>query len=231
MHVLIVEDEPVIAQRLVRQISEILADRLTRIKHFDTLDDASDYLADNPVDLVFLDLNLYGEDGFELLKIATAGSFHTIIVSAYAERAITAFEHGVLDFIAKPFAKARLEQAINRLFDATGRNEQGIRKLCIKKTGMIELVEVDTIDHLSASGHYCEVFFDGKCVLHDKPIERIETLLPANFARVHRSHIVNMNKVQRLIIEPGSKYAVELLNGTKLPVGRTRYGEIKQKLQ
>jgi two-component system response regulator LytT len=87
MQVIIVEDEPVIAQRLERQISPILGDKLNKLRWFDNLDDARDHLAEHTIDLLFLDLNLYGDDGFELLKTVTADSFHTIIVSAHADYA------------------------------------------------------------------------------------------------------------------------------------------------
>lgn len=230
MQVLIVEDEPVIAERLKRQIGEILGEKLTRCQWFDTLDDARDYLADNVVDLLFLDLNLYGENGFELLKDATAGSFHTIIVSAHADQAIKAFEFGVLDFVAKPFTQARLAKAIERMQNLQLRSDYSARLLSIKKAGAIELLEVESIDYITACGHYTEIFCQGKVHLHDKSIERLQALLPANFERIHRSHIVNMNQVKRLLVEPGSKYGIELKSGTVLPVGRTRYSQIKEKL-
>ena len=102
MNIVIVEDEPVIAQRLARQIKAIDALNSAKLKHFDTFDDAQAYLEENLIDLLFLDLNLHGVSGFDLLKSVAAASFHTIIVSAYAEQAIKAFEYGVVDFVAKP---------------------------------------------------------------------------------------------------------------------------------
>lgn len=230
MQVMIVEDEPVIAQRLRRQVTEILGNKLSRIVHFDTLDDARDHLSDNVIDLLLLDLNLYGENGFELLKTVTADSFHTIIVSAHAEQAIKAFEYGVLDFVAKPFDQERLTLAIERMLSKQQSSNYAPRKLSIKKAGIIELIEVADISHINASGHYTEVFCHRQSYLHDKSIERLYQLLPANFERIHRSHIVNMNCVKKLQIEPGSKYTVELNDGTVLPVGRSRYPDIKAKL-
>ena len=115
MDIVIVEDEPVIAQRLQRQVKEILVDQQPNIKWFDNFDDAQSYLFEQPLDLLILDLNLHGVDGFELLKTVSAESFHTIIVSVYAEKAITAFEYGVVDFVAKPFNFERLQQALLRV--------------------------------------------------------------------------------------------------------------------
>ncbi|MCJ8270572.1 MAG: response regulator [Psychrosphaera sp.] len=127
MQVVIVEDEPVIAERLERQISQILGEKLGKIIWFDDLDDAQEHLAEHSIDLLFLDLNLHGDDGFDLLKTVTADSFHTIIVSAHADQAIKAFEIGVLDFVAKPFTQQRLEQAINRMLTQEQRADYGSR--------------------------------------------------------------------------------------------------------
>lgn len=232
MHILIVEDEPIIAQRLTRFVNQILEDKLTKLHWIDTIDDAEQYLSENTIDLLLLDLNVYGDNGFDLLKTYTAASFHTIVVSAYAEQAIHAFEYGVLDFVAKPFNLERLIQAIERFTSQAQRQDFSGRFLSIKKAGQIELVAIADIDYISASGHYSELYHheNQQKSLHDKSIERLQQLLPANFERIHRSHIVNMNQFKRLIIETGGKYAIELKSGVQLPVGRTHYSRIKQKL-
>lgn len=237
MHVLIVEDEPMIAQRLQRQISQILADKLNKLKHFDNLDDAQEYIVEQTIDLLFLDLNLHGANGFDLLKSVTAASFHTIIVSANADEAIKAFEYGVLDFVAKPFTKARLEQAINRVLDTHMRQDYGIRYLSVKQAGQIRLIEISQISHIIAAGHYSECVFNGESCLHDKSIQKLLALLPPNFEQIHRSYLVNMNNVSGLSSEPGSKYNLILMsgpldrsNGQQLPVGRRHIARIKAKL-
>lgn len=230
MHVLIVEDEPIIAQRLQRQVKQILGDQLDRLTWYDNLDDAELFISENVIDLLLLDLNLHGENGFELLKRMTAESFHTIIISAYFDKAIHAFEYGVLDFIAKPFNLERLAQAIARYQHTNSHSHYTARYLSVKKSGQIELIAIADIDYISASGHYSELYCGNNSSLHDKSIEKITNLLPKNFERIHRSYLVNMNRVKRLIVEAGSKYSIELRNGTILPVGRTRYANIKQKL-
>lgn len=229
MHIVIVEDEPVIAERLHRQISNILGDRLDRLKHFDNLDDARDYLDGKIIDLLFLDLNLRGEDGFELLKIVTAASFHTIIVSACTGEAVKAFEFGVLDFVAKPFTQTRLEQAITRMLDVNLRQDYGVRYLSVKQAGVIKLVEVSRIDYIVAAGHYSELMVGGKTHLHDKSVDKLLAILPPNFERVHRSYIANMNKVKSLFADPGSKYYLEFRDERQIPIGRSRFKQIKNR--
>jgi two-component system response regulator LytT len=230
MHVIIVEDEPAILRRLERQVSELMGEKLDKLKCFSNLNDAQDYINHQAIDLLFLDLNLRGENGFNMLSTLTASSFHTVIVSAYAEKAIQAFEYGVLDFIAKPFTKARLEQAINKLSDRHLRQDYGIRYLSVKQTSVTQLIEINQIDFIAASGHYSEIFFNDTTRLHDKPIQKLLPLLPLNFEHIHRSYIVNMNKVRYLKNEPGSKYSLELSNGKILPISRSHYAKIKDKL-
>src|SRR5688572_31129759 len=112
MKILIVEDEPVLAQRLARFCREILGGQLESLRVASMFSEASARLDESPIDLLLLDLNLHGRDGMQLLASSVAGSFHTIIVSANTEQALRAFEYGVIDFVPKPFSRERLEQAL-----------------------------------------------------------------------------------------------------------------------
>src|SRR5688572_16580366 len=114
MRILIAEDESVIARRLERMVKEILGERAGSVAVKESLADAGEYLFEKPIDLLLLDLNLNGEDGYDLLKLAAAGSFQTIVVSANSDRALEAFQYGVLDFVPKPFDLERLKRALDR---------------------------------------------------------------------------------------------------------------------
>ena len=120
LRIALVEDEEIVARRLQRLLGRVLGDRRTSITRLTNLHDALDYLADHPIDLLFLDLDLGGEDGFRLLGEAVAASFHTIIVSARHDQALRAFEYGVVDFVAKPYTEDRLRQAIERVTHREG---------------------------------------------------------------------------------------------------------------
>lgn len=233
MNVVIAEDEPLLQQRIARFVGEILGEQLDKLTVFLTLADAQDYLAQNETDVLLLDLNLQGQNGFDLLKMQLAKAFHTIVISAYADKAIEAFEYGVLDFIAKPCSKTRLQTALNRLTDNTLRSHYGCRYLSVKKSSAIELVTVSDIVYIQADGHYTQLFLKSspQPVLHSKSIENIVTLLPEQFERVHRSYIVNMNFVKRLIIESGSRYFVQLQQDNLIPVGRTKFAVLKSRLE
>jgi two-component system response regulator LytT len=239
MRIVIVEDEPLIQQRIKRLTLEILSEQQPKIICFSDIDDADDYLRENTIDLLLLDLNLMGRDGFELLKVNVAAAYHTIVISAYADKALTAFEFGVLDFIAKPFDRERLAKAFNRLLENSQKSYYGCRFLSVKKQGVIELIPVADIAFIQAEGHYSLLnLYSGEPLLekdvasptylHSKNIEKIMMLLPTSFLRVHRSYIVNMNNVKRIIIKEGGRYTLQIDDDLELPVGRTKYKEVKE---
>src|SRR5688572_2670748 len=140
VRVLIVEDEPLLAQRLERLCREILGQRLESVRIVTVFSDARARLTESPIDLLLLDLNLHGRDGMELLASSVAGSFHTIVVSANTDQALRAFEYGVMDFIAKPFTRERLEQALQRVVDREARAASAAKFLAARKHGKVELV-------------------------------------------------------------------------------------------
>jgi len=230
MHVLIVEDEPVIARRIARLTRSILDDADLAIETAGHLDAAQAALDRDDIDLLFLDLNLHGADGFDLLKTSVAGAFHTIVISAYTDRAIEAFELGVLDFIGKPFGRERLAQALRRL-RTDARTDPSARYLAVRTNRRVTLIDVERVHYLQGAGSYSElVLRDGSTELHDKPLKRLVTLLPSDFVRIHRSYVVRMSAVAHFHTREGSRYAVELHDGTTLPVGRTRVDAVRDRL-
>lgn len=229
MRILIVEDEPLVAQRLRREVGIFFGAHLQRVALCDTLADTRAILREEQFDLVLLDLNLHGEDGFKLLDTAGRASFNTIVVSAYAERALTAFDVGVLDFVAKPFSQARLVQAFQRHLDSGAAART--RKLLVRRLGDIELVEIASISHVVADGHYAEIALaDGSTRFHDKPIEKLLESLGAGFLRVHRSYAVNLTHVLRLTVAPGGRYGIDTRFAKSIPVSRSLYPEVKAAL-
>ena len=230
MRILIVEDEPIIARRIARLTRSILDDADLSIETAAQLDTAHDALLERDIDLLFLDLNLHGADGFDLLKTSVAGSFHIIVISAYTDRAIEAFELGVLDFIGKPFGRERLARALQRLH-TDARAAPPARYLAVRTSGRVTLVDVERVRYLQGAGSYSElVLRDGSTELHDKTLKRLVTLLPNDFVRIHRSYVVRMSAVTHFHTREGSRYAVELHDGTTLPVGRTRVEAVRNRL-
>jgi len=228
VRLVIVEDELTVAVRLERLARKLLGDQLISLHVFHTLDDANDHIASEAVDLLLLDLNLSGRDGFELLRIITAKSFHTIVVSAYAERALEAFEYGVLDFVKKPFTQARLEKALDR-YDSSFR-QQLTRYLAVKRRGVVEPIELERVHYFRGANVYSEVVLqDGSVLLHDKSLSRLEQVLPEHFERVHKSYIANLSKVA-CIRQTGNNSELKMVCGACVPVSRSLIKTIKKQL-
>lgn len=230
MNILIVEDESRIAKRIERMTRAFFGNTLQSLKHIDNLNEALQFIENSALDLVLLDLNLNGENGFDLLTTAVSKSFHTIIISAYRDQAITAFQYGVLDFVPKPFNRERLEQALHRIISKEKIETNEIKFLAIKKRHRIQLVPIHDVLYIKGAGAYTELFLtDGKKELHDKSLEKLEQLLSHTFERIHKSYLVKMSEVKEIVVKSGSKYMAELKNGELLPVGRTKYKDIKAK--
>lgn len=227
MRLLIVEDEPLQAARLQRLSQELLGDQLVSLRTVNTLLEAEVWVDEREVDLCLLDLNLRGQSGFDLLGHCNAGAFHTIVVSAEVARAVQAFEFGVVDFVAKPFTKARLGAALTRYGDAASAGRQ-LALLAFKMAGELRTRPLADTTYFQADGNYTQVHFaDGSDQLHSKSLGQIEPLLPGEFVRIHRSYVVRHALISKLLSSPGSRYEAELSNGVRLPVSRQRFAELK----
>ena len=230
MRILIVEDEPVVARRLERLLQEEAGAEISRLTVLRTLAAAQAHLAEASVDVVFLDLNLNGRDGFDLLRETVAGAFHTVVVSAHTDRALDAFEIGVLDFVGKPFDAERLRTTLERI-RGVRRAEHAATALAIRAPGRIDLVPVAEVAYVQAAGAYAElVLRDGSRRVHDKSLDQLLAVLPPTFERVHRSFLIRLDEVVRLRTREGSRYAAVLASGEEIPVGRTRYKALKARL-
>jgi DNA-binding LytR/AlgR family response regulator len=231
MRILIVEDEEMVARRLERLLREILADRPFTLRRAASVAAALEGVAGGAIDLLLLDLNLSGRSGFQVLREAVSRSFQTIIVSAHEEQAIRAFEHGVTDFVPKPFSEARLRKALDRYFERDGSIRESLRYLAVRRAGQLRTIRIDEVVYLQGAGDYAELHCrDGSTHLHDKSLTELEGLLPARFLRVHRSYVANLAYIELLRNEPGARYSLRLTTGEEIPVGRTRVAALRERL-
>jgi two-component system, LytTR family, response regulator LytT len=230
MKVAIVEDEPAIARRIERLTRDILDDRVQSVVSFRTLEDAEEALAVSPIDVLLLDLNVSGQDGFQLLRRAVSQSFHTIVISANTDRAMEAFHLGVIDYLGKPFTRDRLSRALDRVTGAAPCTPSP-RVLAIRKREGIVLVQTADVLFAKAAGPYTELHLrNGAAELHTKSLEAMMTVLPDAFQRVHRSYIVRLSEIDRLIAREGTRYEIHLRSGQRIPVGRTRHRQLREQL-
>jgi two-component system response regulator LytT len=226
----IVEDEATIARRIARLTHEILGPDAGETVIALDLDEARAALA-TPARILILDLNLEGDDGFALLRESSSGACDTIVISAQRERAIEAFDYGVRDFVTKPFGRERLEQALFRVLSPTTRAEAPLRFLGVRRRGSLEFISIDEVRYVRGAGTYSElVLRNGATALHAKLLDQLESVLPPDFVRIHKSYIADLRHVRRLVVSEGSRYEVVLDDGTALPVGRTRARALRARL-
>jgi two-component system, LytTR family, response regulator LytT len=174
-----------------------------------------------------LDLNLNGENGFDLLQGAVAGSFHTIVVSANEDQALRAFEYGVLDFVPKPVSEERLEKALNRVRDANYAGKHA-KYLPIRKPRGVALIPLEEVAYFRGDGNYVEIRLKtGVSEYHRQTLDSLAKVLPPQFSRIHRSYIVDRRGVKCVISHGGGMYDVELESGAKLPLSRIHYKDFK----
>lgn len=230
MNILIIEDEPAIARRTLRLTQSILGDQIQGIHICNSVESGLAYLEEQQIDLLLLDLNLHGADGFSILQQMVAAPFHTIIISAYKEKAITAFEYGVLDFVPKPFNQDRLAKAFERFQKSNEESNTTTKFLAIQKKGRYQMMAIDDLLYVKGAGIYAELIFkDGNKEIHNKTLDKLSHLLPSNFDRIHKSYIINNQEIEELLVEPGSKYTLVLNGDIQIPISRSKYKPLREK--
>ena len=227
---MIIEDHPDSALHLeeILLIQKLIP--VKKIKIFDSLFTAEYYIRDHSVDILFLDLDLRGEDGFSILKSLKELAFKTVIVSGYTERAIEAFEYGVLDFIPKPASPKRLEKSIKLLLQNRFRFLQNPSIYAKQEDTLINIFLSDII-YIEAEGDRSFIkhinkgrFFTGK------NISSLQSLLPDDFYRAQKSYIINLNRVEEIISERGGKYSARMNNGEMISVSRKNIKDLKNRI-
>ncbi len=230
IRILMIEDEPLVAKRLKRFVENSLFEA-HEISHVDSVSNAHRFLEKNEVQLLLLDLNLHGQNGFEVLTPFLNKSFHTIVVSAYTDKALEAFEHGVLDFIGKPFTQQRVQKAVDRFLSFEQSGTGASQRLAVRMKGGIEFIQVAEISFVRAAGIYCEIVMNhGAEILYDKPLNKLLQLLPSHFLRVHRSYAVDLEKIRSISRIKHNQYAVDLSSGASVPISREMREEIGDRL-
>lgn len=230
MRILIVEDESVAARGLEKLLREIYGKEITSLKLESSLIGSECFLEEHSVDLVFLDLNLDGREGFDLLRNIISQSFHTIIVSGMTEKALQAFEFGVLDFVPKPIKKERLEKALQKWKNAAA-NSRYTKFLSVRKEDKTEIISLKDISYIQGQDNNTIIHRKNQATdTHRKTLDSLSKILPSHFFRIHKSYLVNLREAKFLKSNGGGKYTLELKNGNALPVSRKIYSELKKRM-
>jgi two-component system response regulator LytT len=229
VRVVIVEDEAVVARRLARMVHNIVGDHGS-IKVAASVPDAVELIQASAFELLFLDLRLHGQDGFQLLEQAAASPSQTIVVSGHHGEALRAFDYGVADFVAKPWSEGRLRLAIDRATGGDDATHRRAQRLVIRKAGQLQTLDVADLLFVQAADDYSELhLLDHSVHLHEKSLAALEKLLPVRFARVHRSFIADLTRARGLRTASGKPFLV-LDDERLVPVGRSYRTAVRQRL-
>jgi two-component system LytT family response regulator len=186
-------------------------------------------------ELVFLDVQMPECDGFDVLEqLGSEMPPALVFVTAHDQYALRAFEAGALDYLLKPFDNARFERALNR---AKQRIEQGkeaprkIERLAIKNAGQVLFQKISEIDWIEAADYYVCLHVGTRTHLLRRSMSDLDQELEhATFCRIHRSAIVNLERVRQLEISEDGGTDVVLNTGTKLPLSRRYRKELQARL-
>jgi Response regulator of the LytR/AlgR family len=212
---LIVDDEPP-ARNLIQEYLEDV-DRIEPIGECTNGREAIEAINDEVPDLVFLDVQMPGLDGFDVLEQIDVLP-DIIFSTAYDEYAIEAFDAGAVDYLLKPYSKARFRKAVDRalerfdqddeeyadrlatlLQEAKSGAEESPERLYVRRGDKIIPVDPDDVRWIEAAGDYSKLHADEKTYLSSMGIGELEDRLdPARFMRVHRSHILAFPAVDHL---------------------------------
>jgi two-component system LytT family response regulator len=185
-------------------------------------------------DLLFLDIQMPGYNGFELLEQVKDQVKHIVFITAHKEYAIEALRKGAFDYILKPFDSDELKNCLERILKGQGRNQpeknaRTVIELSVK-TG-IHYIKQEDIVFLEASGSYTEFHLDnGVRHLVSKSMKAYETQLdPELFYRCHNSYIINIQKVKQYIHTEG--LFAEMSGGKKVSIARSKKDEFLEKIK
>lgn len=176
-------------------------------------------------DLLFLDVQMPEIDGFDVLEmLGGAMPAAVIFVTAYDQYALRAFEAGALDYLLKPFDNARFERALERaklrIAGARG-SVRKIERLAVKSTGEVAFVKIAEIDWIEAADYYSCLHVGTKTHMLRRSMAELESELdPAVFCRVHRSSIVNLERVRGLKVSEDGEHDILLENGERVRLSR-----------
>jgi two-component system, LytTR family, response regulator len=247
--VLVADDEPLARERLAGLLSQ--EPDIEVVGQARDGEEAVTAIHDDSPDLVFLDVQMPQMNGFDVIEAVGSDKMPLVIfVTAYDQHALKAFQVRALDYLLKPFDRERFKDALSRARKQLERDENGdlgrrllalvkdLRRdqpksdrLVVKSGGRLFFLRTDEIDWVEAAGNYVRLHVGPGSHLLRETMNAIEGRLdPEKFFRIHRSRIVNMERIQELQPWLNGEYAVLLRTGTRLTLSRGYREKLQDRL-
>ncbi len=246
---IVVDDEPIARERILSLLQQ--EDDVEVIGECSDGAQAVSSIQHHAPDLVFLDVQMPGVDGFGVIDAVGAERMPTVIfVTAYDEYALRAFEVHALDYLLKPFGRDRFQEALKHVRESLERRRAGdlgrrllalvndikperpkLERLVVKSGGRVFFLRTDEIDWIEAAGNYVRLHLGDESHLFRETMNRMESRLDGRrFARIHRSRIVNTERIKELQPWFNGEYVVILRNGTRLTLSRGYREKLQEQL-
>ncbi|HRH41235.1 MAG TPA: LytTR family DNA-binding domain-containing protein [Pyrinomonadaceae bacterium] len=236
---LIVDDEPIARDRVRRMLRE--ESDIEIVGESGNGKEAVAFINENKPDLVFLDIQMPEMTGFEALQEINPNKTPAIIfVTAYDQYAIQAFDVHAIDYLLKPFNRERFKRAVERAREQVEKSTSGkidqrlaslladltnskkyLERLVVKSVGRVFFLRTDEVDWIEAAGNYAKLHVGREGHLIRETMNGLESKLnPDKFLRIHRSTLVNIDRIKELNPLFSGDYTVMLKNGTELTLSR-----------
>jgi len=239
---LVVDDEPVARDRLVRLLEQ--QDDVDLVGQCSNGLETVTAIEQLAPDLVFLDVQMPEMDGFEVVRALDAGRVPAVVfVTAFDEYAVRAFEVHALDYLLKPFSSVRFRATLAHARDQLDRHRAGdlgrrllelaptlwnktdapksAERLLVRSTGRVHFVRTADIDWCEAAGNYVRLHVGEESYLFRETMNGLESKLdPQHFVRIHRKTIVNVERIEELRSSLGGECTIHLRNGARLTLSR-----------
>lgn len=237
---IIIEDEPQAVKTLRLMMGEYYPD-IKILADFDRVSKAAEFIQEHNPSFVFLDVQLNGETGIDLVNYVSRDDvgYEIIFTTAYSGYALDAFTLSAIDYLMKPINPERLKEAVSRVLKRTQTQReqlqvlqqvatsQTIDKIVLKTHQGTHIVLLKELLYLKADNVYTEFhLMDGSCIVASKPLKEYDMLLTQEeFYKTHRSYFINVKQIKKYYKTEG---AAELKNGIRIPVARDKKKDFEQ---
>lgn len=221
---IVVDDEPLAVSLLGSYVEKIPFFELVFSTENPIL--ALEYIQKNDADLIFLDIQMSELSGINFMKIV-GDKLKYILTTAYSEYALEGYEHNVIDYLLKPISFDRFQKSALKAQERFPTNETSANSyFFVKSSGQQHKINFDEILYIESIKDYVNIKTDNQEYIVLDTLKSLENQLPENFARVHKSFILNLDKIEKIDVRN-----VFLNSGKEIPIGETYKSEFFQKLK